>query len=388
MEIVYTAPNRAHHYKYAFSLNQKGVLNTFVSGFSRFSPRASFPEIGNKLHRADILQTVYLAGMKLGLPSKLNTQLAYLAKIEQDHACLNFAKKSDVFLFYNGSGLDTCGTIQKLGKIGIVEVVNSHVETQEKLLQDEHELVGADWVPFHAKEKERRIKEYDLADYILLPSEFAKKSFLDKGYPEAKLIKVPYGFDTSIVGNQEQFEKNSDRFNVLYVGSISLRKGLRYLIQAFKELKHPNKKLIIVGPGQESLKKMKDLSIPDEVTFTGVLKGEQLQEVYKSASVFCLPTIEDGFGLVLGEALSHGIPIIATENSGSWDIVAEGSDGFIIPIRNKNIILEKLQLLADDRNLLLEMSHNAQTKAKNLKGWDITSDTLYSSLKKVTSNKS
>jgi starch synthase len=386
MKVIYTSPNRSHHYRYALMLHEAGVLHKFVSGFSRWSPRAAFDEIGNKLVRSDKIQTLYLASLRLKAPSAISRQLAYLAKIEQDNACIKYLDDADIFMYYNGSGLNASKKARLKGKIVIAEAVNSHVQYQENLMEEEYKSLNLEWQPFHNKEKARRIEEYHLADYILLPSNFVKRSFIEAGFPEHKLIRVPYGFN-QLSGSTVNVEKKNDcGFTVLYVGSISVRKGLRYLIEAFSQLDHPNKKLIIVGP-ENNPNGISDLAIPEGVIFTGVLKGEQLEAAYKSASVFCLPSIEEGLALVLGEALSFGVPIIATENTGADDIITDGEEGFIVPIRNSKSILEKLQLLADDKATYEAMKTKAVKKASSLKGWDETGRLLVASLKEVFTSK-
>jgi starch synthase len=379
MKVIYTAPNRAHHYRYASALNKQNILFAFVSGFSRFSPRAKITELKGKIFRADYLQTIYLASLKFSFPQQISSQLAYLAKIEQDYACRKFTTTADIFLFYNGSGLNTCNYAKSKGIITIVEVVNSHVDYQEQLLKEEHEKLNLLWQPFHKAEKKRRVQEYQLADYILLPSEFVKKSFLDKGFPEEKLLKLPYGF---VNNPQEIVLKEDDFFTILYVGSVSVRKGLRYLIEAFNKVSIPNKKLLIVG-SKSKITGIEDLNITSNIEFTGVLKGNDLEMVYKEADVFCLPTIEDGFGLVLGEALSYGLPIITTTNSGGQDIIDDGIEGYIVPIRDSEAIYSKLELLSQDSQILNKMKLAAQRKSSTLDGWDESGKRLCSILNQV-----
>lgn len=387
MNVIYTAPNRAHHYKYAEALQDGGILSSFVSGFSRFSSLSNLDSVGDKLHRVDILQNVFLASLRMKMPNYISEHLAYLAKIEQDNASSKYIKNADVFMFYNGSGLNTCKKIQKAGGIGIVEAVNSHVQFQEDILKMEFEKLNLSWEPFHRKEKARRIEEYDQADYILLPSEFAKRSFIEFGFPESKLIKVPYGFNTNNVLNKGIGSPvdpiiRKENFTVLYVGSISVRKGLRYLIEGFKKLKHPNKKLILVGPVYNP-DGLSGVSITSDIVFKGVLKGADLNEVYQSADVFCLPSIEEGFGLVLGEALSFGVPLISTSNTGAFEIMEDGIEGFIIPPQDSESFRDRLQQLADEPELLYKMKTACLTKAASLKGWDETGKLLVSSLLKV-----
>jgi starch synthase len=369
MKVIYTAPNRAHHYRYASSLNKANILLVFVSGFSRLSPRAKLVEIKERLYRADILQSLYLISLKVRLPKMFCSHLAYLAKIEQDFACIKFLKDADLFLFYNGGGLSSCRKAKKKGVITVVEAVNSHVEYQEDLLKEEYEKLNLKWTPFHQSEKRRRLKEYDEADYILLPSEFVKRSFIEKGFPEKKLIKVPFGFDNLNKTEIKDVIDGDAGFTVLFVGSISVRKGLRYLIEAFKMLELANKKLIIVGP-RDAVSGIDDIELTEDIIFRGVLKGSDLANEYSLADVFCLPTLEEGMALVQGEALSFGLPIITTTNSGGDELVTDGLEGFIVPIRDAAAIHQKLMVLGSDKKLLYKMKLAAQKKAATLNGWD------------------
>lgn len=380
MKVVYTAPNRSHHYRYALALHKAGVLLSFVNGFSRYSPRAAFPELGDKLDRVDFIQNIYLASLRAKVPKKLSSHMAYLAKIQQDRACGKYMNEADIFLYYNGSGLSSTKKIQQHGGIAIAEAVNSHVQYQEDLLKEEYKRLRLDWTPFHKKEKERRIREYEKADYILMPSAFVKNSFIELGFSESKLLKVPYGFNAFASSGIPK--KQGDEFTVLYVGSISIRKGLRYLIKAFQQFKHPRKKLLIVGPESDK-RGISDLSITDDIVFTGELKAAELENAYQSASVFCLPSIEEGLALVIGEALSFGKPIIATINSGASEIISDGKEGFIVPIRNEKVIAEKLQQLADDPVLYESMKAAATERASGLAGWDETGQNLVKTLTEV-----
>ncbi len=384
MKVIYTAPNRAHHYRYASSLNKSNLLLVFVSGFSRLSPRAKLVELKEKIYHADIIQTIYLISLKIGLPKKTTVFLAYLAKIEQDFVCKRFINNADLFLFYNGSGLNCSRLAKKKGIITIVEAVNSHVEYQEELLRKEYESLNLKWTPFDKKEKKRRLKEYSEADYILVPSEFVKRSFIEKGFPEKKFIKVPFGFDNLNINNNKSENSNSS-FTVLYVGSISVRKGLRYLIEAFKMLDLPNKKLFIVGP-KDQVSGIDDIILTKDIIFKGVLKGADLTNAYTFADVFCLPTIEEGMALVQGEALSFGLPIITTTNSGGDELITDGKEGYIVPIRDVQAIYEKLNLLGSDKQLLQKMKLAANKKAASLNGWDASGSMLCEKLETIFFN--
>ena len=382
MQVVYTAPGRGHHYIYAEAFYKANSLTAFVSGFSRFSPRAADIEVGDKLHRADFLQNFYLAALRYHFPKSIYQDLAYRAKKEQDKVCAQFINEAGVFIFYNGSGLSTAVKAKKKGVITVVEAVNSHVEYQENILKEECLQLGLPWTPFHRKEKKRRLLEYETADYILLPSEFVKKSFLQKGFPADKLLKVPYGFNQMDVANNIVGRNDKKLFTILYVGSINIRKGLRYLVEAFQKLSLPNKQLIITGPISQPTG-LESLSMNSDVIFTGILKGKDLQNVYASADVFCLPSIEEGMALVLGEALSHGLPVIATQNTGASDIFTDEKEGFIVPIKSSVAILQKLELLANNSVVFFDMKTAAQKKASSLQGWQETQKKLITTISKL-----
>ncbi len=382
MRVTYVAPNRAHHYAYALALARAGSLQKFVCGFSRFSRRALLPELGEKLLRADHFQTLFLASLKLGLPSFVRGELGFLSKKWLDYSAKKDAAKSDLVLFYSGTGLRTVQALTSTPVRGVVEAVNSHVLVQKQILQEEHERLGLPLQGFESREVAWRVKEYDLADGIICPSSFTRQSFIEQGIPAERVFTVPFGVD--VHASREPAVKPDDTFRVLFVGQINIRKGVRYLLEAFKKLRHPKKELWIVGPMTDQ-SGIDDISLPEGVKFCGVLKGAELENAYRSSHVFVLPTIEEGLALVIGEALAHGLPVIATVNSGAVDLFADGTMGFLVPIRSPDAITAKLQLLADDRPLLQEMSARTQIRDQGMRSWETAGQDLVEKLHQVVS---
>jgi glycosyltransferase involved in cell wall biosynthesis len=382
VKVVYSAPNRAHHYGYAQELHAANMLEAFVCGFSRFSPRAPIPEIGEALKRVDQVQTAYIASQKLRMPRWISEELAHWAKIQIDRASCRNLQGADMFLFYNGCGLDSAREFRRDGGITIVEAVNSHVLAQEKLLAEEYKALNLSWHPFHRREVKRRVAEVEETDYVLLPSRFVARSFLAQGIPAERLLRVPYPMHR-IAGasmTAKHDKKNDDGvFRILYVGSISLRKGLRYLIEAFRRFSHPRKELWIVGPLAKP-SGLENVTIPAGTKFFGPLKGNDLQEKYLRATVFCLPSLEEGLALVLSEALSHGLPVIATENTGIEDLLTEGKTGMVVPIRDAGAIHAHLAKLAGDQGYLQTKNSEALEWASNISGNTHTKVSLSSTL--------
>lgn len=371
MKITYTAPNRAHHYPYAEAMHRAGHLHAFISGFSRFSPRAALPAIGDKLKRHDFFQNLYLASLKFKTADFITTQFNHLTNLSLDKASYKSARESDVFIFYRTEGYTTTQRLKKEGAktLCIMEEVNSHVDNQHSIMEMEYNKLGLGRYTERIPDHEKRLKAYAAADYILCPSSFVRNSFLDKGFDPNRLLKVNFGFTPMASLDEPRRENNKEIFRVLYVGQLNFRKGLRYAIEAFKQLRHPNKEFVIVGP-KAGVTGLEKTTIPEGVVFTGTLKGEELKEQYRKASVFVLPSLEEGLALVQLEALSFGVPILITTNTGGDDIIRNGQQGFIVEPGNAKALAEKLQLMAGDHTLLQCMSYEALKTAHAYGSWE------------------
>src|SRR5262249_43571333 len=147
-----------------------------------------------------------------------------------------------------------------------------------------------------------------------------------------KLRKVVYGVDLS------RFRKIADpprdRFEVLFVGQVSFRKGVPYLLEAFSTLKHPHKRLRIVGAMQPEMKIFLQEKHLENVEFLGALPQPDLIPLMSASHVLVLPSIEDGLGLVLGQAMACGCPIICSTNTGGEELLSESNSEFLVPIRD------------------------------------------------------
>ena len=379
MKVTYVSPNRSHHYPYAEQLAKAGCLHAFVSGYPRFAHNTNPKFLSPFIHRADFLQLIYLLALRLRSPIPLQERLAYLAKCQLDHHAKKAVPGSDLFLFYSGAGLSTLRALREIKAPThcVVEAVNSHVLYQEALLAEEFKRLKLHFRHFPPYEVKRRVAEYNQADAVLCPSQFVKRSFMEYGIPENSIYVVPYGFTPPPASTHPPYK--SDKFIVLYVGQLSVRKGIRYLIQAYQQLKHPKKELWLVGPAANPTG-FEDLALEGDIIFWGTQKGEQLANAYQQASVFVQPSIEEGLSLVMAEALSFGCPVIATVNTGAEDLYPDGVGGYHVPIRKPQAISEKLQLLAEDPQILQEQRSKAHSQAQAIGGWKTSGEKLIATL--------
>jgi glycosyltransferase involved in cell wall biosynthesis len=204
--------------------------------------------------------------------------------------------------------------------------------------------------------------ECALAGAILVGSSFARDSFVAEGVSGEKLAVVPYGADVSaFVPAQWGAQQTSEQaFRLLFVGQIGQRKGISYLLRAYRSFRGPGTKLTLVGNihgGAAGLAPYRDLF--DHVPH---LPRPALAERYRQADVFVFPTLIEGMPLVVLEAMASGLPVITTPN-GPGDIVRDGIDGFVVPIRDPSAIIEKLEYLRANPDRRREMGHNARQRA-------------------------
>jgi glycosyltransferase involved in cell wall biosynthesis len=210
--------------------------------------------------------------------------------------------------------------------------------------------------------------EYAAADAITVPSGFCARSFEEMGVPSAKLRKISYGVDLRRFSKQG--DPGADTFEVLFVGQVSFRKGVPYLLAAFDRLKHPHKQLRIVGAMQPEVQLFLREKQWDRVEFTGPLPQEELVEIMSQSHVMVLPSIEDGLGLVLGQAMACGCPCICSTNTGGEDLFTDGKEGFVVPIRDPGAITACLEELCQDPARRDRMSESARQRVKAIGGWE------------------
>lgn len=183
--------------------------------------------------------------------------------------------------------------------------------------------------------------------------------------------------------------KNTKEFIIMPGASrITGRKGLNYLVEAISKLvpKYPNVKLKIVGDGNEREnleKQVRDLEIENKVEFMGQVLHKKVLEFYQEASVFVLPSLNEGMSNAMLEALACGLPIISTQTGGADELVRDGENGYIIKFKDSNDIVEKLEKLMNDPDLLQKMGEASRRRAQNL-SWENVAKEYFELYKKVS----
>ena len=207
---------------------------------------------------------------------------------------------------------------------------------------------------------ERKDQEVALADHIFVASSMTRQSLLDAGIDSERISIIPYGAPIDYF--RPQGTRLDEKFRALFVGRVGPRKGVHYLLDAWKNLGLKNAELKLVGvnefpPGW--LERHQDY-----INYLPSVPHASLAQHYCSASVLVFPSLVEGFGLVMLEAMACGIPVITTYNAAGPDIITDGVEGFIVPIRDPEAIQEKLEWCYYHPEETKEMGLAARQKAE------------------------
>ena len=184
------------------------------------------------------------------------------------------------------------------------------------------------------------------------------------------MIKVPYGVDLKEFKYLNKKRPEGDKFRLISVGTISIRKGSHILIEAFEQLSLKNSELTFVGPMEKNFKKiLKKYKKLKNVKFISKQKQENLKYFYNNSDIFVLYSLEEGLSMVQAQAMACGLPIICSENTGGSEIVDHGINGYVIPIKNIEILKNKIQEFYNDKSKLKNFSLNDLKKTKEL-SWE------------------
>ncbi|WP_009959373.1 glycosyltransferase family 4 protein [Verrucomicrobium spinosum] len=204
----------------------------------------------------------------------------------------------------------------------------------------------------------RKLEEYALADWLLVYSDLHKLSFTNAGFSPERLFQCPLWVDTEFwSGGDPSAADAKSPLKALFVGTLNLRKGLPFLLQAY-DLCHKKISLTLVGSLDPAMRPLLS-RYQDRITWIPPVDKVQLREIYRQHDVFILPSVVDSFGFVALEAMACGLPVVTTANCGapvpdkSWQVSA--MDG--------NLLAERILAMADDRDRTAQLGMVARRHA-------------------------
>lgn len=260
-------------------------------------------------------------------------------------------EKIDAVYAYEDSALETFKIAKKYNIKCIYELPTGYWRAKNIFLnniEDKKKLINKD-------------RELKLADLVIIPSTFVKKTLKKSRIKNKKIIILPYGFP-KIKKKKIQWFGNKRKLKLLYVGSLTNNKGLVYLMNAIKKLNilHKNKILTtIVGSGP--LERYLKQELPNEIFKKNLPHNLVLKEMFNN-DILIFPSLFEGFGLVISEAMSCGMTVISTNNTALPDIGCE-NDSFLISTKSTKEIIDKVNYFLKHPSEIKRIGKNAQNTA-------------------------
>lgn len=387
MRITLSHSGKQHSYHVARSLKRLGFLDKFYTSSYVASPLLQdyFTKSGNTYFSRRYLPGLGGADVDANWRFELREVLirkfqgkskaAQEAVYNRDETFDSYvagqlrSRKSDAFWGFQGSCLQSLRSAKSLGKNAIVELATAHVTASKQILGDEA-LLHPEWADsldnlvFPAAYEKRLREEPHLADIVVSASDFTTQTLISDGIAPEKIHKISLGFDMDYVPFAVPDKPLSQRpLRLLYAGTVTQRKGIKYLLEAMKLLKNERIDLTVVGGIQGSGKAFKTY----EGLYNYLTPVSQLElfQMYGQYDALVLPTVFEGFGLVIVEAMAAGLPVITTAHSMGPDLIKQGENGWVIPIRQVEPLVNTIaQLREMDDDAYIAMRQQARTSVE------------------------
>lgn len=375
----------------ARALHEAGLLAAYVTTFNynstsplgrflRFSLRARYRDSEKQLARRQITELPVELIRSYPLPEMIRMAAAQVGPIPGDLVWERTEKWFDSIVSrrhlsgtaavygYEHACLQSFRTQKDRGGLCLYEMSTSHHRETFDILYPEFEKYPETVTAYDRhlrrlapRRNERKDSELQLADFIITYSTFAKRSLIKAGVPHGRIAVLPLAAPpiSAFVSRQ------TSPFIFLSAGNQTVRKGIHYLLQSWRKLA-PTADAELWLVGQMGLPQRLLENLPGKVVRRASMPRCELFEIYRRAGALVFPSLCDGFGLVITEAMSQGLAVIASENTGGPDLIQQGRNGFLVPIRDADRLAEVMQWCLDHRSRVAEIG---QEGARTAASW-------------------
>lgn len=297
-----------------------------------------------------------------------------------DHMVGLMMPKADVVVGFATQTLHTGEAAVRRGGRFVLDRACPHVDFQRNLVREESEKTGAQFHPEPAWFRDRQLAEYELAERILVPSRYTAATF--PAHLQPKLLLAPLLGRANAKG-EIKLARNTP-FTVGVLGGQPLRKGYLYLLAAWKQLNLPNARLLIRSSSDftefprlaEMLRETPNVELLDYIP--------NIAEFYQKCDLFVLPSMDDGFGMALFEAMANGVPSIATRNCGASELLTDGVDGLVIDAGSAEQLAGAILSLYQDEERRQAIAIAGQATVERISATSIYEDALCEILEPVS----
>lgn len=352
--VLLVHPGTQHAPRLAAELEREGLLFRFWTGFARSADsvrgaggkrRVDAP--AEKLRTIAWVEMTALALSRMRFPKEKLWHLRNL--LFQQLVPQREIEAADVVIGFDTAAWLIGGRAVRAGKKFVLDQSVAHPLSRAGTVH----AAGGDetmwpeaFVPRREDVRQAEALEHRLADAVVAASSFAKKSLLENGVLEDRIHVIPYGVGDEWIeagGARRQRPRVPGRpFRFLYAGYVTARKGVGILLDAWREMDVSGMELRLAGGGSIGAGNARN------VVFLGqTSRGDMLREMAE-ADAFVFPSLFEGFGLVLLEAMAAGLPVITTPNTAGPDLLRHGREGLIVPAGDSRALRRAMEGLRAD----------------------------------------
>lgn len=228
------------------------------------------------------------------------------------------------------------------GGLAFLDAWTSHPDEFWELLTEEQRRWNSPYLPVSRFYQDLVLQSVEAADYVCTSSTFVRRSFLKRGFDPGRLLFCPYAIDLQVYQPAAEERPAKRPFTLLHTGGLSLRKGAPYLFQAFELIlkEVPDAVLRIKRHVRNDVEEIVRRYSHLPIEWSGNLSLADHVRRYQSSDLLLFPSIEDGFALVVAEALACGVPVITTTNTGASDLIQPGENGEVVAIRDPRALAD------------------------------------------------
>jgi len=384
MKVTIAVAGKFHYLNYIESLEQKKILESFICSkkpflnFKDTSPKHNIP-----------LKEFLLQGHSKILGIKFSDTLFPLYHEIWCTQALRYLKKPDILQIpLHGAALRLAKKAKAQDVVILGEALNTHPRSRNILLENEDiKLFGKARMP-QKKLSLRQEKEIEMTDFILAPSSFVKQSYFNAGYPEDRIFILPYAGNPSRFQPKKSYIQKGSKIRILVVAGVTPRKGHHRLIEAVA-LSGLDVELEFAGSFDVSYCEILKARWPRvKFKLLGKLDQAVLARLMTEVDIFCLPTLEEGLAVSICEAMSAGLPIVTTFESGAAELIKNYETGLLYSSSDIHTLAEQLTKLASSEKLRQKLGYAATEQVKKRSNWIQYADHLEEIYKTILTKES
>ncbi len=369
-KVLLVHPGIQHAPRLAEVLEREGLLMRFWTGWanatgsqdSSCKRRVAIPS--EKLKTLPWLEWAALGLSKTGIDSEKVWH--WRNRIFQNLIPDKEIAEADVVIGFDTGSWILARKAKAMGKKFILEQSIGHPAariSEMKKMGRAEETWNEPYQPRPGKLANWEKREHELADRIVVGSRFAHNTLIGQRVPNSKIKILPYGVGEEFVAaGESRAEKRKDgKIRFLFLGQLAHRKGVQFLLEAWKGLAAGKAELVLMGGGpRRGWRKVAG----ERVMFRGQAGRKEVLEEMGRSDVLVLPSLFEGFGLVILEAMAAGLPVITTTNTGGPDVIKEGQEGFIVLAGSSEALREKMAYFIQNQGQAIKMGQAAHQEAR------------------------